>query len=967
MAIITRLLGIVSILLTIGAFSPAALAQIEPRVVPGIFPTNVNPVEGGGIYPALSGAGVANGNEAAGAVTFDLRRHFGYEDVLLNTVDTSLSIIYTIDGKPVSPRLKSPYTFDWDSTTVPDGPHVVSMILVDGTGDTTKYVPAGAAFIVSNTGVPILGPHLIPSLASGVIRTFQRTGVPEWIPWNTGYVWPHPASTVPYPAPVSPPANTRGLADAGLSQGFVMEPLTQTNVSLEATSLQIARSKTGHIFLDVSDPEVAANSDDSLAGVLARPMIDGPRNDNGVSPYSTYVPNPVDRGYVGIDLGGRIFKVNMDGSVATIAGRQTKRDVVPYSIWDPRVTEADRRAWQINEIGTFQNGTEFNEPTDLAYDPRNSNILYIADGGNNRIAKVDFSVTPPSITTYAGAPGVAGTADGPALAARFTGPNSIVAGADGTVFVADYDANNIRAIAPDGGAVRTIAGVAQGLSQPFAIRFDSHANLIIDELTAGSLKRLNPATGAVTLILASTCGEGWTWIDVDRKGNIGPADDILVNCDTGGDNVTLNRVSADGTRVAPMAFNGGHYPWALVIDDNEARVLVHGFGDSAPHSYRFSVAGDNPGNDLGYTYTQVNPVNNRLWPWFDVWGTLPEFPVGARPAQEALRSAGFSTLPGIASYDDLALLSTDQIGAYITGGIGGGTPRPEFTGRDLQLAIQDIQFNSSLFPNRLLPLLPPAPTDTVPPVVSDVQVSLTDGTTAKVTWTTDKLTRGDVRFGSSINYFRWSDFEPSWGTTHSVTLNDLPENVLEHFMVVTEDQSSNFTGTPDHTVQSGSLGSTSPPPPPVLSPDGATLAGTTGSLVTADGTWTFSPTTGPGGNLILLNGTNANAGQAVSMLVANGGQMYVLNTDPDWFLWAGAWTMLPHGTTPIATLPPAPTASLTRSVPLQWNSTGATSCVGTGFTAGGASGSAVVPAPGTYSLSCPGPGGVSPTVSVTVP
>ena len=108
---------------------------------------------GGGIYPALSGPKVVNGNEVAGPVTFDLRRHNQYQDDLLKTLDPSMTVIYTVDGKPVSGRLTAPYTFVWDSTTVPDGGHVVSEILVDGarvgmakefTGPVTVPVAAGA-------------------------------------------------------------------------------------------------------------------------------------------------------------------------------------------------------------------------------------------------------------------------------------------------------------------------------------------------------------------------------------------------------------------------------------------------------------------------------------------------------------------------------------------------------------------------------------------------------------------------------------------------------------------------------------------------------------------------------------------------------------------------------------------------------------------------------------------------------
>jgi hypothetical protein len=808
----------------LGAF-PAA-AQIEPYVSPGIFPTNTDPVNGGGIYPTLTSADT-NYSEVAGLVAISARRHFSYEDDLLSNIDPSVTLIYTIDGKPVSGRLTSPYAFTWDSTTVPDGAHVASVILVDGSGDTTKDVPTAVTFLVGNNPTPNTGPQLLPSVGSGVIRNWGRTDIPEWRFWTTGYTWPHPATTTSYTSPVSAPASSRNLSDQGLGPYFTEESLTQSNVTLEQTGLQIARTKAGRLLFETMDPEAGADSDIALPGVLMRPAIDGSRDDNIVSPYSTYVPNPTARGFVGIDLAGRIFQLNMDGSVVTIAGRQTIKSVVPYSIWDSNVTQSDRDALQFTTIGNF-NGVGFNEPTDLAFDPRNSSILYVADQSNARIAKVDFSVSPPNITTYAGVPGIQGNVDGPALTAQFGGPNSIVVRSDGTMYVADYDNNSIRMISPDGSTVSTIAGAAQGLSQPFAVRFDSHTNLIIDELTAGNIKHMDLTTNAVTLIASGLCGAGWTWIDVDRNGNIGPIDDVFVNCDTGGDNRTMTRISADGTRSEPSSNYGidpGHYPWALAIDKNEARLLVHGFGDSAPKFYRFGVPSDIPWSG-NYLNTDVWPIQNRLGAYWDNWGTIPEFPFSARSAQAALRGSGYSTIPGVVQFDAMVTLPLNQISNFVRNGLGGSVARPEVTGRDLQLATERVQEESVYFPTQLLPHLPPPPTDTTPPVISNVTLSLIDGTDARVNWTTDKPSLGYVRFGSSTAYFRYSDIENLFGTAHSAVMAHLPVNTLEHFAIVAEDVDSNLTMTPDHTVQTNSLG--------------ADTVTTLNEIITAGGSYDFN-------------------------------------------------------------------------------------------------------------------------------
>jgi beta-glucanase (GH16 family) len=88
------------------------------------------------------------------------------------------------------------------------------------------------------------------------------------------------------------------------------------------------------------------------------------------------------------------------------------------------------------------------------------------------------------------------------------------------------------------------------------------------------------------------------------------------------------------------------------------------------------------------------------------------------------------------------------------------------------------------------------------------------------------------------------------------------------------------------------------------------------------------------------------------------------------------WQQVPNGTTPPPPLA-APTVTLSanpnaitagQSSTLMWSSTNATSCTGTGFTASGISGSAIVSPTATtnYSVTCSGTGGTSAPQSATV-
>lgn len=74
-----------------------------------------------------------------------------------------------------------------------------------------------------------------------------------------------------------------------------------------------------------------------------------------------------------------------------------------------------------------------------------------------------------------------------------------------------------------------------------------------------------------------------------------------------------------------------------------------------------------------------------------------------------------------------------------------------------------------------------------------------------------------------------------------------------------------------------------------ISLDTTTISNGMGSLTTLAGTWTFgNPVTG--GWQILLDGSNASAayGGGSKMEVNNGGQLYALGTDGNWYVWNGS-------------------------------------------------------------------------------
>jgi lysophospholipase L1-like esterase len=73
-----------------------------------------------------------------------------------------------------------------------------------------------------------------------------------------------------------------------------------------------------------------------------------------------------------------------------------------------------------------------------------------------------------------------------------------------------------------------------------------------------------------------------------------------------------------------------------------------------------------------------------------------------------------------------------------------------------------------------------------------------------------------------------------------------------------------------------------------ISPDGTAISGGSGSLTTSQGIWTFGSSVGFGEWNVLLNGSSARGGAGSKMEVSNGGRLYALGTDGNWYVWAGS-------------------------------------------------------------------------------
>lgn len=127
-----------------------------------------------------------------------------------------------------------------------------------------------------------------------------------------------------------------------------------------------------------------------------------------------------------------VRKIASGGAVSTIAGKDGERGDVD---------------------GTGE-AARFSGPRQITIDANGN--LYVTDG--HAIRKITQSGV---VTTVAGSVSTAGDVDAEGSAARFRIPTDIVVDKEGNLFVADFDNDLIRKIAP-GGAVSTVAGTRGG-------------------------------------------------------------------------------------------------------------------------------------------------------------------------------------------------------------------------------------------------------------------------------------------------------------------------------------------------------------------------------------------------------------------------------------------------------------------------------------------------------------------------
>jgi len=144
--------------------------------------------------------------------------------------------------------------------------------------------------------------------------------------------------------------------------------------------------------------------------------------------------------------------------------------------------------------------------------------LFIADTGNHIIRKLVLATG--EVTTFAGSPGVSGSADGTGANARFFQPSGIAADGAGNLFVADTSNETVRKIVIATGAVTTLAGTAgmfggadgtgadARFQEPTGIAADGAGSLFVADSSNHTIRRIAADTRAVTTLAGTAMMAG---------------------------------------------------------------------------------------------------------------------------------------------------------------------------------------------------------------------------------------------------------------------------------------------------------------------------------------------------------------------------------------------------------------------------------------------------------------------------
>lgn len=250
------------------------------------------------------------------------------------------------------------------------------------------------------------------------------------------------------------------------------------NVVVDAAGTIYVADESNHTVRAVT-PAGEVTTFAGAAGLAG--SVNGPRADARFDEPDGVALDQAGNLYITEFANATIRKIGPDGIVTTLAGAAHMRD-------------------SVDGAGA---AARFSTPIQAAFDSHGN--AYVADMLNSTIRKITPTGT---VTTFAGAAGVTGSADG--TAARFRLPRGLAIDSADNVYVADTDNATIRKITPDGIAT-TLAGTAEitgsadgagaaaRFNEPQALALDRAGNIYVADGGNATIRKITPA-GVTTTV-----------------------------------------------------------------------------------------------------------------------------------------------------------------------------------------------------------------------------------------------------------------------------------------------------------------------------------------------------------------------------------------------------------------------------------------------------------------------------------
>jgi hypothetical protein len=530
----------------------------------------------------------------------------------------SVTMQWLIDGSPLSGYITDGYPFEfsysWVTTGTADGTHVITLRFIDSEGTVYGAMRSmGLSAIVQNSGA-ING---VQTVAVTVPPNHHPcSGAADFVTYNGVPNSPNATHDLPTATTGFIPSLNGNVSGRNPANWRADDPAEPRHEEYQVNPY-FATTPRGGVFASSVNPQHGPFVDlEVYAHQERRSGFDGGRCNASLDPYINYVPAPDGLHWYGVELGGRVVRVDFNGTVTTVYGRKRDRTKLPYDYQDLSLTEVEYESRGIF-VGTKSGFIESGGINDLCFDPRNPNILYLSNMLWNYIVRVDLSQNPPAGMLYAGTaglpgnegtPGQAGFVDGNALAqALFNGPSSIImsdgtgnAGPIGTMYVADFNNHAIRKISADGTTVTTLvgkhpvpddaslsanpgiyspSGTVTGfgsiyMSYPLVIRFTSAGNIIVGRTGFMRVSELNIPAQTDRLIgyyaargPGAGGGAAWAWLDCDKAATCGPRDDIIMVVSVGGYSPNVGDAASDSWRFSLDGSYSTHFVATGVISE----------------------------------------------------------------------------------------------------------------------------------------------------------------------------------------------------------------------------------------------------------------------------------------------------------------------------------------------------------------------------------------------------------------